>query len=112
MSFTTDSSFDRQLQQLLDAKLHEIGQHLVEAIQTEIGTQGPPRSTPGNPPHIDTRALRDGISYTVDSDGVSVTSDQPYALDLEYGTAAMGARPFVRPVLAKSAADIQKILDK
>ena len=83
-------------------------------------------SAPGQPPAVDTGILRasiftdvsikqDNVIGRVGPDvehiaaGTSVGTDVNYGLYLELGTRRMAARPFLRPGLAKSAAQIVRI---
>ncbi len=83
-------------------------------------------SAPGQPPAVDTGILRASIFTDVSVKGGNVVgkvgpdvehiaaeqtagTDVEYGLFLELGTAKMAARPFLRPGLAKSAAQIVRI---
>lgn len=85
----------RQLRAKLGANLDEAGEALRDLVRGEIGIVGPPRSAPGNPPHIDTGALI--ASYVHSTDTATLTtrvgSDKVYAVYLETGTSRMAPRP-------------------
>lgn len=69
-----------------------------------ISGKGHVRSLPGSPPKADTRLLDTSIETTIEdteSPRVRVTSNAPYSGYLEYGTATMAERPYMRPALAK-----------
>lgn len=72
----------------------EIGRDIAREV---IGKQGPPRSRPGQPPHMDTRRLRDGIAAEYDK--ATITSrfgtNVPYGRNLEQGTRAIAKRPWL-----------------
>ena len=56
-------------------------------------------SAPGQPPATDTGNLVNSIhSESRGNDATAVVVGAEYGAPLEYGTARMGARPFVRPV--------------
>lgn len=84
--------------------LFRAGPILTDTITHLIGIQGPPRSQPWNPPHIDTAALIKSIDYYVD--GASMTlyagGTVPYLPHLELGTARMAPRPFMTRALIAS----------
>jgi len=65
--------------------------------QGKTRTQGP--SMPGQPPHIDTGALRNSIHIVMNpkGDGAVVGTLIPYGKHLEVGTRFMAPRPWVRP---------------
>lgn len=75
-----------------------LGQAGEDRAKELISIQGPPRSTPGNPPHMDTQALYDSITHEVDAGqmAVRIGTDLPYGLPLEVGTSRMAARPWLR----------------
>jgi HK97 gp10 family phage protein len=60
-------------------------------------------SRPGDPPAPDTGTLRNSIAHeVVSSQRVRVGTNVEYAPFLEFGTARMAPRPFMRPALAMS----------
>lgn len=71
-------------------------------------------SAPGEAPASDTGTLVGRIRTSYDSDNLvgTITASTAYAAPLEYGTARMAARPFLRPALANRldaiTADIQR----
>jgi len=72
--------------------------HLRDAIQVKIAIIGPPRSQPGEAPHVDTGALRGSIEIIpipAGQKGYSVGSGLDYAVYLELGTRKMDPRPFM-----------------
>jgi hypothetical protein len=81
-------------------------------LRDEISTQGPPRSTVGNPPHKDTGYLHDqSLSYQVDAANLVARegSDAPYVIDLEVGSTN---RPFFIPVLLRESDAIARLICK
>jgi hypothetical protein len=88
--------------------------HLQAALRRKVGTPGPPRSRPGEPPHTDTTYLRNSLTAEVERIGSvirgTVSTNAAYAPPLEYGTAKMAARPWARPTVAEERAAILAIL--
>ena len=81
------------------------------------GIQGPPRSTPGNPPHKDTTSLFNAITVEVATPsnlaaGAGIQAGarntetgadvNDYALDLEFGSSRAAPRPWILRSLAES----------
>ncbi|WP_437870859.1 HK97-gp10 family putative phage morphogenesis protein [Methylorubrum extorquens] len=58
-------------------------------------------SAPGQPPNADTRQLDTNIIVRPDRPRLAaqIITQAPYSAHLEYGTARMAARPFMRPAL-------------
>lgn len=67
-------------------------------IRARIAIQGPPRSRPGEHPHKDSGDLYDSIWWEVDQANlrVYIAANIAYAEYLEFGTAKMAPRPFLR----------------
>lgn len=94
---------------------------LRENMADMISTPGPPRSEPGEPPHIDEGPLHDTIEsahvhheYTRELE-FAVGATQPYAITLELGGINnqgyyVAPRPFVLPSFHASQADIVALL--
>jgi HK97 gp10 family phage protein len=90
----------------------------------KVSTPGPPRSTPGNPPHVGFKmrkgkptgggALRQSIQPTVVRTGNTivgdVTANVEHAGYLEFGTSRMAARPFIRPTMAEQRENVRAIM--
>jgi hypothetical protein len=84
-----------------------------ERARQLISVQGPPRSSPGNPPHVDTGALLASIESSVDNATMTgrVGTNLPYGLYLELGTKrGLAPRPWLRRALAEMTAEIHGIL--
>lgn len=83
------------------ANLKECGQHLAQEIRNRIAIQGPPRSTPGNPPHMETQRLIASYDFSAIHQGstfqwtVTVGSTEEHAPHLEQGTWKMAPRPHI-----------------
>lgn len=89
--------------------------HLHAEITKTISKSGPPRSKPGEPPHVDTGALRQSLQPSGpirDGNKIrgTVSTSSEYAPHLEYGTSKMEPRPFLRPTLAEQTEAIKHIL--
>lgn len=72
------------------------------------------RSAPGEPPTTGTGELARNIVPVIDADarpggpGASVESRAAHSRFLEFGTARMAARPFLRPALAQQRAPTRR----
>lgn len=69
-------------------------------------------SAPGEPPASDTGRLVASIRTDYDTSELvgRVTASTEYAAALEYGTARMAPRPFMRPALANKRQEIEEIV--
>lgn len=90
--------------------IDDAAMHLVGAIKDRIGVQGPPRSAPGNPPHMDTRVLHDSIDHATDPAALTATvgTDVFYGQTLELHM----SRPFMVPTLLEQADEIAREMTK
>jgi hypothetical protein len=115
MKFTWygDKATSRFMAKLAD-NLDDAGRELAQRVRDKISIEGPPRSSPGNPPHVDTGELV--ASYGHDTDPTSLTtvvgSDVPYSAYLESGTPTMAPRPHLTDTLIESADDLSRIVAK
>lgn len=83
----------------------------LEAVATEMAAEArrllarPGPSAPGDPPGDANGALAASLAVSVDRDALRATLScaAAEAVDLEYGTRAMAARPFLRPAVAAEA---------
>lgn len=81
---------------------------VVEDIRAHWSGQYPPASQPGSPPATRTGQLDTSIEIipVTDSDtrrvSVQLTVKAEYAGPIEFGTATMAARPFLRPALERN----------
>ena len=74
------------------------------------------RSAPGNPPAVDTGALRNSVTHVIEGGESkpqgfvgSVIKDPPYGAYLEHGTAKMAARPWLGVSVDENRAEINEI---
>lgn len=70
-------------------------------------------SSPGYPPAPDTGRLRKSLRSEYNPSGLSgeAIASTEYAESLEYGTAKMAPRPFMRPALANKKDEITKTIN-
>lgn len=103
-------SFQAQLEAAIQAQLasnlEDAASYYADRLRDRIGTQGPPRSTPGNPPHKDTGDLYNSIEYQVDAANLTaqISSDMPYAGTLELTT----NRPAWVPTLIEESDELAR----
>ena len=83
-----------------------------ERMHELIGVQGPPRSDPYNPPHIDTGQLYDSLATEVDAGTLTARlgSFVEWAVYLEQGTPFMAPRPWFLSSILQTQHDIAKEL--
>ena len=68
-------------------------------------------SKPGEPPKADTHLLSDNIEVVQPAPlRVEVSSNAPYAADLEFGTSKMAERPYMRPAAARKRKEAVKLV--
>lgn len=75
-----------------------------------LGTSGRVTSNPGQVPADSSGELAGSIAASVTSEGAILTVRSPHALHLEYGTAHMAARPFLRRAIDATEAEAQTVL--
>jgi hypothetical protein len=93
------------IQAQLAGNLDDAAKYYAGQLKDRLSVQGPPRSTPGNPPHKDSGDLHDSIeAQPVDVANLTarVSSDMPYAGTLEV---SMNREYFV-PTLIQEADEI------
>jgi hypothetical protein len=103
-----------RLEKKLGGNMERAGRELALRVRTAISTQGPPRSAPGQPPHIDTQVLIASYGHETDyaNLGTRIGSDVPYSVYLEAGTPDMAARPHLVSTLLASANDLAHLIAK
>jgi hypothetical protein len=113
---SNEAAFRQALFAHLAANLEDAAQLLEDEIKQVIGIQGPPRSTPGNPPHMDTQELRDSIDHgPVDMANltVQVGSDSDHALAMELGVGGrIAPRPYMVSTLINKSDEIGREICK
>lgn len=68
-------------------------------------------SRPGEPPNQDTGVLANNIeTVQVTPLRVEVSSNAPYAAELEFGTSKMAERPYMRPAAIKTRAKVSELV--
>lgn len=69
-------------------------------------------SLPGQPPNEDTGLLRSRIEVNqVAPLRVEVSSNAPYAADLEFGTSKMAERPYMRPATNRKRKEVVALVE-
>lgn len=98
----------------LGTNINAAGIELALRVRTAISTQGPPRSEPGKPPHMDTQALIASYGHSTDTASLitRVGSDEKHSVYLESGTPKMAQRPHLVSTLIASADDLSRIAAK
>lgn len=88
-------------------KIQNEAQHSI--TQGAVSGKNHVPSKPGEPPNQDTGVLGAGITTVqVEPLTVEVSSNAPYAADLEFGTSKMAARPYMRPARDKMKDEVKK----
>lgn len=98
---------DRVKRGIEDATL-ELERSAKALISEYGGTEGN-TSSPGAPPHRVTGELHDDVDHEFRDGGLTgvVGTDLPHGRWLEFGTAKMAARPWLRPALSKIISKIE-----
>jgi hypothetical protein len=101
-------SFEAQVKAAIQAQLagnlDDAISYYADRLRAKISIQGPPRSSPGSPPHKDTGDLHASIEHQTDAANLVArcSSDMPYAGTLELTT----GRPAWVPTLIEEADEI------
>jgi hypothetical protein len=100
-----DPAFEAALREKLADGLTDAIIFLNEQIKDKISIQGPPRSTPGNPPHMDTGALLDSIRH---EDATEADLTATSFIDVKYGILLEQEmnRPFIINTFMENADEI------
>lgn len=93
------------------AVVQKIAQDCERDIKDSFSSESP--STLGDPPGVDTGALKNSIIAEPEGDLTWILHDGvEYGVHLEYGTENMGARPFVLPAIERAVSRIPPSLLK
>ncbi len=96
---------EAQLEPALDAAAELVAFEARQLLATHAAPSTSGSESVGAP------RLADAITAGRSSDShATVRAAAPYARDLEYGTARMAARPFLRPAVANVTADVREHL--
>jgi hypothetical protein len=98
MGYTINHAAVRELRDRVRYNVEQAGLDLALAINNAIQTPGPPRSQPGDPPHVDKHRLHGSYETAMHPSEpiVYVGSEVPYAAALETGTnQGLEARPHI-----------------
>lgn len=95
---------------LLGDNLDDAAQLYVDEVKRRISIQGPPRSVPGQPPHMDTQELHNTFDHVTDKGQLQAFagSELPYAPILELNM----DRPYIRSTLLDKADEIAREMTK
>jgi hypothetical protein len=106
MKWTGDAA-GNALKGRLGANLHFFDEVILNKARELIGVQGPPRSLPGDPPHMDSQRLHDSLYDEVDAGALQSRfgSSEEHAVYMEEGTEDVDARPWLIPAIEASADD-------
>ncbi len=98
--------------QALDDIAESAAGEVQHGLQHSLGIGPHARSVPGAPPADPKGRLAAAVTAAraADGTGTSVTVDLPFARDLEFGTAKVAARPFLRPAMLRSAGAAKAVL--
>ena len=101
-----------QSREEMGKRLEKAAIYLENQIKVALSTKGPPRSTPGEFPHIDSGKLRQSITHITDKEALvaQVGSNLIYFRYLEGGTSVMAPRPVLEQVLQANQGAIAAIL--
>lgn len=96
----------------LGKNLHAFDDVILAEARWRIGVQGPPRSLPGDPPHMDSQRLHDSLYDEVDADALKsrIGSTEDHAVYTEVGTDTMDARPWLLPSILDVGEDAARKL--
>lgn len=102
--------FNDRLEAQLQDGITDATEFYAGKVREKISTPGPPRSEPGQPPHVDTGDLLASIEERVDRPGLvgQVSSDEPQSVYMELGTVNVAARPAWVPALTEHADEIAR----
>ena len=98
----------------LATNLYDADEAILSRARSLIDTPGPPASSPGSPPNLDSQRLHDSLYGEVDEAGLRsrVGSTEEHAPHLEIGTDRMAARPFLSRSAIEAADDTARELAK
>lgn len=96
-----------------------VGGDMIKAEAAHLITEGAVSgkfhvpSKPGEPPNEDTGLLRSRIEvHQVAPLRVQVSSNAPYAVELEVGTSKMAARPYMGPATRNKRKEVVSLVEK
>ena len=104
--------FVKAIEKQLARNLKPAGQVIQDEMKDLIHVQGPPPSSPWNPPHVDTGELIASIDVAAvpSTLEVYIGSTLDYAVYLEEGTPSMEPRPFMIRALVQAGDDAARVL--
>ncbi len=86
-----------QLKEEIDKAASSLCVDIFDRILKSISVEGPPRSDPFTPPHIDSGDLIRSFLLEGEKESLryQISSDEDYAVFLEFGTITMAPRPSI-----------------
>ncbi len=119
-TFFAPDSVREAIAAMMDRRLARAGEYLQSRMRYAISIPGPPRSLPGESPHIDTSDLIESIAVVgvvaadvgdlFEAQKVLVGSPLIYSGYLEFGTMRMAPRPFVLRTLNEQIGAVLDIM--
>jgi len=100
------------IRHMLGARLARAMGAAEDEMHAAIGTQGPPPSAPGDPPHMESQRLHDSLYIETDAAGLRalIGSTEEHAIYTEIGTDRMEARPWFLGSIIQTADDMAREL--
>jgi hypothetical protein len=104
MSVTWEQAIE-EIHRLADLASRNVCVELFDDMLHSISEQGPPRSEPGDPPHMDTQHLISNweLDGSAEALAYQMMSPDEYSIYLEMGTIHMEPRPYVMPAIIRAA---------
>ncbi len=109
LKITVDASVMEQIARDLPGRVSALLDSLAETLKNDVVLSfGTSPSSPGEPPGVDTGALRASIDWKSEGDGRRVVHDgTEYGVWLEYGTdRGLAPRPFMGPAVERMRAKL------
>ena len=104
-------AFVERIRQRVRDGVTKAADSLSQELTATVSTPGPPRSAPGESPHIDRDVLHAEMTFTEATDDANPSalagSDAPYATYLERGTMKMAARPWANKTLQEQREQVK-----
>ena len=103
MRVVIDTTKLNEIMRRMPGTSQQVVQKMAQDSQTEVvnnfSAQSP--SPEGDPPGVDTSALKNSIVAEPRGEGWVLHDGVEYGVHLEYGTMSMGARPFFAPAIER-----------
>ena len=108
--------YGTEVKRIIRVRLHTNLEAALGVIADEtnaaISVVGPPRSQPGEPPHIDTKELYGSYDLAIKPNALegSVGSSVEHAVYMELGTPTVKARPHFLPTILAQLQRVARLL--